>query len=40
MEAAEVIEVIRDGIYVLVLIAAPIMITALVVGLIIALFMH
>lgn len=37
MEAAEVIEVIRDGIYVLVLIAAPIMITALVVGLIIAL---
>lgn len=38
MEAPEVIEVIRDGIYVLLLIAAPIMVTALVVGLIISLF--
>lgn len=37
MEAAEVLEVIRDAIYVLILVSAPIMITALVVGLIIAL---
>ncbi len=37
MEAAEVLEVIRDSIYVLILISAPVMITALVVGLIIAL---
>jgi flagellar biosynthesis protein FliQ len=36
MEAAEVLEVLRDSIYVLVIISAPIMITALVVGLIIA----
>ncbi|MEK6745736.1 MAG: flagellar biosynthesis protein FliQ [Pseudomonadota bacterium] len=36
METAEVLEVIRDGIYVLVIISAPVMITALVVGLIIA----
>ncbi|NBX04160.1 MAG: flagellar biosynthetic protein FliQ [Alphaproteobacteria bacterium] len=37
MEAPEVIEVIRDGIYVLIIIAAPSMIVALVVGLAIAL---
>ena len=37
MEAAEVIEVIRDGVYVLILISAPLMLVALVVGLIIAL---
>jgi flagellar biosynthetic protein FliQ len=37
MEAPEVLEVIRDSIYVLILISAPVMITALVVGLIIAL---
>ena len=36
MEAAEILEVLRDSIYVLVIISAPIMITALVVGLIIA----
>lgn len=36
MEAAEVLEVIRDSIYVLIIISAPTMITALVVGLIIA----
>lgn len=38
MDAAEVIEVMRDGIYVLILIGAPVMATALIVGLIIALF--
>ena len=37
MEATEVIEICRDAIYVLILISAPLMITALVVGLIIAL---
>jgi flagellar biosynthetic protein FliQ len=37
MESAEVLEVVRDAIYVLILISAPIMIVALVVGLIIAL---
>lgn len=37
MEAPQVIEIIRDGVYVLILISAPLMITALVVGLIIAL---
>ena len=37
MEAAEVLEVIRDGIYVLIIISAPVMIVALVVGLVIAL---
>lgn len=37
MEAAEVIDIIRQGIYVLVLVAAPLMITALVVGLTISL---
>ena len=36
MESAEILEVVRDSIYVLVIISAPIMITALVVGLIIA----
>lgn len=38
MEAAEVLEVIRDAIYVLIIISAPVMIVALVVGLIVALF--
>lgn len=37
MEAAEVIEIIRDGVYVLIIISAPLMIVALVVGLAIAL---
>ncbi len=37
MESAEVIGIVRDAIMVLVIIAAPVMITALVVGLIIAL---
>lgn len=37
MESAEVLEVIRDGIYVLIIISAPVMIVALVVGLVIAL---
>ncbi|MEQ1705844.1 MAG: flagellar biosynthesis protein FliQ [Rickettsiales bacterium] len=36
METAEVLEILRDSIYVLVIISAPVMITALVVGLIIA----
>lgn len=36
METAEVLEVLRDSIYVLVIVSAPVMITALVVGLIIA----
>jgi len=38
MDAAQVIEVMRDGIYVLIIIGAPVMATALIVGLIIALF--
>jgi flagellar biosynthetic protein FliQ len=33
MEAAEVVDVVRQGIYVLMLVSAPIMIAALVVGL-------
>lgn len=37
MEPAEIIEICRDGIYVLIIVAAPIMIVALVVGLAIAL---
>lgn len=37
MEATEVIEIIRDSMYVLVIIAAPVMTAALVVGLIVAL---
>ncbi len=37
MESAEVLEVIRDAVYVLILVSAPMMIVALVVGLIIAL---
>lgn len=37
MEAAEVIEIIRDAIYVLVIISAPLMATALIVGLVVAL---
>ncbi len=36
METAEVLEVMRDAIYVLILISAPMMIVALIVGLIIA----
>lgn len=38
MEAAEIIDICREGIYVLVIISAPIMIVALFVGLAIALF--
>jgi flagellar biosynthetic protein FliQ len=38
MDAAEVIEIMRDGIYVLIIISAPVMATALIIGLIIALF--
>lgn len=38
MEAAEVIEICRDAIYVLILISAPLMLVALFVGLLIALF--
>jgi flagellar biosynthetic protein FliQ len=37
MEAGEVIDIIRQAIYVLVIVSAPLMITALVVGLIISL---
>lgn len=37
MEANEIIEIIREGIYVLIIISAPSMIVALVVGLAIAL---
>ena len=37
MEPAEVIDIVRQGIYVLILISAPLMIVALVVGLAIAL---
>jgi flagellar biosynthesis protein FliQ len=37
MDANQVIEIIRDGVYVLILISAPLMLTALFVGLIIAL---
>lgn len=37
MEAAEVIDIVREGIWVLILISAPLMIVALVVGLAIAL---
>ena len=36
METAEVLEVMRDAIYVLILISAPMMLVALIVGLIIA----
>jgi flagellar biosynthetic protein FliQ len=38
MESVEVIEVVREALYVLMIIAAPLMIVALVVGLAIALF--
>jgi flagellar biosynthetic protein FliQ len=38
MEAAEVLEICREAIYVLIIVSAPLMIVALVVGLIIALF--
>lgn len=37
MESLEVIEIIREGIYVLIIVAAPLMIVALVVGLAISL---
>jgi flagellar biosynthetic protein FliQ len=37
MEAAEVIEICREAIYVLILIASPLMMVALLVGLVIAL---
>ena len=37
MEAAEVIEVVREAVYTLIIVAAPIMIAALIVGLAIAL---
>jgi flagellar biosynthetic protein FliQ len=36
METAEVLEVLRDSIYVLIIVSAPVMIVALVVGLAIA----
>lgn len=36
MESAEVIDLVRQGIYVLVLISAPLMLVALVVGLVIS----
>lgn len=36
METAEVLEVMRDAIYVLIIVSAPIMIVALIVGLVIA----
>jgi flagellar biosynthetic protein FliQ len=36
METAEVLEVMRDAIYVLIIISAPIMVVALVIGLVIA----
>ena len=38
MESTEIIDIIREWIYVLMLISAPVMITALVVGLIVSLF--
>lgn len=37
MEAAEVVDIVRQGIYVLMLVSAPVMIAALVVGLAISL---
>ena len=38
MESAEIIDIIRDGIYVLIIIASPAMLASLLVGLIISLF--
>lgn len=38
MEAAEIIDICREAIYVLIMIAAPLMVVALLVGLVIALF--
>ena len=38
MEAAEVLEICREAIYVLIIVSAPLMLVALFVGLIIALF--
>lgn len=38
MEAAEVLEICREAIYVLIVVSAPLMIVAMVVGLVIALF--
>lgn len=37
MEAAEVVDIVRQGIYVLMLVSAPVMIAALIVGLAISL---
>ncbi len=37
MESTEVIEIVREAIYVLILISAPVMLTALIVGLLISL---
>jgi flagellar biosynthetic protein FliQ len=38
MEAAEVIDICREAIYVLIVVSAPLMVVALLVGLVIALF--
>jgi len=38
MEAAEIIDICREAIYVLIVVAAPVMLASLVVGLIISLF--
>lgn len=38
MEPLEVIDVIREGIYVLMIVAAPVMLTSLAIGLIVSLF--
>jgi flagellar biosynthetic protein FliQ len=38
MESAEIIDIIREGIYVLMIVAAPVMLASLVVGLTVSLF--
>lgn len=38
METAEVIDICRDGIYVLIIVATPLMLASLIVGLIVSLF--
>lgn len=38
MEAAEIIDICREAIYVLIVVSAPLMVVALLVGLVIALF--
>ncbi|MFO0388779.1 MAG: flagellar biosynthesis protein FliQ [Alphaproteobacteria bacterium] len=38
MEAAEVIDICREAIYVLIVVSAPLMVVALIVGLVISLF--